>query len=358
MTAGDEYYIERNGWYGTHHWVGVSGDGGRSFTETTYDVTLQDSNAYPYRIVAHPFNATVAVITGYSGMPVTSTHDAGTTWGNASYVAANGQTTPLLSVGPYGNFWWAQPLARDNNADPSGSASVPATIYYYNGTTSLFTSVDNGVSWKETYIGFPTWNVPLFGLATPPRGTAAAGDIWAFAGWQLHRSTNGGANFSQVWQFYSVKNVIAVGPLPSNVSSRRTGRSAAEMSALCAERLPAGQRPRGASEELISSDVSAGRAWPYPLSYKGAPAYVVYAIGVVSYSADSSRVGLYVSADYGQSWHELTTATQGLGDSPNVLEASLSSPGMVFVGTEGRGAFYADASDVILRALEDCEAYT
>ena len=354
MTAGDEYGICRNGWCGIHHYVGVSSDGGATFDETTYDINIQNDNGYPYRVVAHPFNGSVAVITGYQGLPVLLTHDAGSTWGNASHVDANGDHSPLLSVGPYGNFWWAQPLARDNNADATASASVPATLYYYNGTTALFTSTDNGITWGMTYSGFPMWNVPLFGIATPPRGTAAAGDIWAFAGWGLHHSVNGGANFSSVWQFYSIKNAIAVGPLPANVTSKRTGRTASEMSALCASLTPDHARPKPATTELIAGDAAAGMTWAYPTSTAAGPAYVVYAIGLAAYT--DPHYGVYVSADYGNHWTELTTPQQGLGDSPNMIEASLQQPGMVFVGTEGRGAFYLDASQAIASALERCEA--
>ena len=40
---------------------------------------------------------------------------------------------------------------------------------------------------------------------------------------------------------------------------------------------------------------------------------------------------------------------------PNALEASLAQPGLLLVGTDGRGAFYADASAAIMAALEECE---
>jgi xyloglucan-specific exo-beta-1,4-glucanase len=354
LTAGDEYGATRNGWSGLHHYVGVSNDGGKTFTETTYDAQIQGSNSYPYRVVAHPFNATVAAITGYQGMPVVHTLDGGNTWLNATDAATN---LPIPSVGPYGNFWWAQPFARDNNADPTGSPSTPATLYYYNGTTSLFTSTDNGATWAAQTHALPPWNVPLFGIATPPRGTSAAGDIWAFAGWQLHHSTDGGKTFSGVWKFYSVKNTIAVGPLPATITSPRSGRTAAELSGLCARHRGAAARP--APRSLVDNDRAAGRTVPYPTSAddtasaEGSPAYVVYGVGTLT--GDTDRVGVYVSADYGNTWGELTSARQGLGDSPCVLEASIGTPGRVYVGTDGRGAFYGDATPVIADMLLECE---
>jgi hypothetical protein len=158
---------------------------------------------------------------------------------------------------------------------------------------------------------------------------------------------------SSVWQFYSVKNTIAVGPLP-NVTSRATGRSAAQLSALCAARLPPAARPRGAPAALLAADAAAGRAPAYPVSASPASAaYVVYAVGTPT---SDPRVGVFASVDYGLHWVELTTASQGLGDSPCVLEASLGAPGTIFVGTDGRGAFYADVSAVLEEALLECEA--
>jgi hypothetical protein len=57
------------------------------------------------------------------------------------------------------------------------------------------------------------WGLPA-GIATPPRGTAPVGDIWAFAGWKLYHSVNGGHNFSAAWTFYHPSHTLAVGALP------------------------------------------------------------------------------------------------------------------------------------------------
>jgi hypothetical protein len=335
VTGGDEYGIcaGEPQWCGIHHYVGRSSDGGRSFVTTSYDTTVGvgNDNAYPYRITAHPWNADVAVVSGYQGLPTVFTHDGGATWGNASIVEGGNSVGPLLSVGPYGNFWWALPLARENNG-ADVSPTTPATFYFYNGTTSIFVSVDNGATWNRTYSGFPSWNVPLFAIVTPPRGTAAAGDIWAFSGWKLYHSIDGGMSFEAVWQLFSVQATLAVGPVP-NGTSRVTGRTAAEMSARCA-------RSGG------------GAARALPLASAAGPSYVVYAVGELMYQG---AITVVVSADYGKTWKTLTTPAQGLGDSPNVVDVSLQSPGTVFVGTEGRGTFYLDASATLLEMLEACE---
>lgn len=68
------------------------------------------------------------------------------------------------------------------------ASSPEATVYYYNGTTTLFTSKDSGATFTITNTGLNPWNTPFFGVAVPPRGASAAGDLWVFSGWQLfHR---------------------------------------------------------------------------------------------------------------------------------------------------------------------------
>jgi hypothetical protein len=82
---------------------------------------------------------------------------------------------------------------------------------------------------------------------------------------------------------------------------------------------------------------------------------VVYVLGIVSYNTSSA---LYASVDAGHSWIALSganaTPAQGLGDSPVVLEASLAQPGLIFVGTGGRGAFWRDVSAELKAELLRC----
>jgi len=314
--------------------VGVSRDGGATFTDTTWDSVYAVDQANPYRVAAHPWDGAKAVVAARKGLPLTFTRDYGATWANS--------TGGVASVGEQGNFWFAYPLAVEQQGDP---AAPEATIYYYNGTTTLFTSTDSGGSFAATHSGFPPWEVPFFGVATPPRGTAAAGDIWVFSGWKLYHSVNAGANFSQVWQFYELDHVLDTGPLP-NVTSRASGRTAGELAALCAAKGDA----RAAAAGLPPLPAQ-------PLTAAGAPAaYAVYAIGELAYD---SPAALYGSVDFGRSWVPLAgvnaTPAQGLGASPYVLEASAAAPGVLFVGTGGRGAYWRDVSGDLAAALLRCE---
>ena len=176
VTAGDEYGACHGepSWCGLHSWVGVSRDGGQTFADTTWDSVYAVDQANPYRVLVHPYDGAKAVVVARKGLPVTYTRDAGKTWANA--------TTAGDSCGEQGNFWFGYPLAPERQIDP---AAAEATFYYYNGTTTLFTSVDSGATWAPTYSGFPSWNTPMFGVATPPVGAAPAGDIWIFSGWKL-----------------------------------------------------------------------------------------------------------------------------------------------------------------------------
>ena len=329
VTAGDEYGSCHGApsWCGLHSWVGVSRDGGATFEDSTWDDAYPVDQANPYRVAVHPFNGAKAVVAAREGLPVTYTSDFGATWRNS---------TGTVSVGQQGNFWFAQPMAVENQI-PEGTGDF--TLYYYNGTTTLFTSTDSGATFLPVYTSFPDWHVPFFGVATPPRGAAPAGDVWAFAGWKLYHSVNGGANFSQVWQFYSIDHVLTLGPLP-NFTSPSTGRGAGELAAACAAR---------------SAAAEGGGAGPLPWPATGA-GYAVYAIGLRNYGEPTA---LWGSVDYGNKWIQLSggnvTPAQGLGDSPYVIEASAKEPGVLFVGTGGRGAWWRDVSGDLKAALLECE---
>jgi hypothetical protein len=335
VTAGDEYGSCHGNpsWCGLHSWVGVSRDGGVTFQDTTWDDIYSIDQANPYRVAVHPFDGQKAVVASRSGLPLTYTRDFGKTWNNSSGNVA--------SVGQQGNFWYALPLATDKQIDETATEAI---IYYYNGTTTLFTSIDSGASFSSTFSSFPTWNVPYFAIATPPRGTSAIGDIWVFAGWQLHHSINGGVNFSGVWAFYHPSTTITIGPLPAITSSQ--GYNSSSLANLCAI--------KGRKREVESGYTQLP---PQPLTSNGAPAgYVVYAIGIRNYDEPTA---LFASIDFGHSWIPLSganaTAEQGLGDSPLVLEASIKDPGIIYVGTGGRGAFVRNVTNDLVKALLECE---
>ena len=152
-------------------------------------------------------------------------------------------------------------------------------------------------------------------------------------------STDGGVNQSGVWSFYHPDTVITVGLLPP--ASSPGGRDERALAALCAER---GARAAAA----------AGRP---PLPAPAGAAYAVYVIGERDYNEPSA---LFASVDLGHSWVPLSgasspTPTQGLGDTPTALEASAKEPGVLYVGTGGRGVFARNVSAELVAALLACE---
>ena len=335
ITAGDEYGACHGepSWCGLHSWVGVSRDGGKTFADTTWDSTYPVDQANPYRVVSHPFDGAKAVVVAREGLPVTFTRDFGKTWGNS---------TGIKSVGQQGDFWFAQPIVAELQIDADAPEAV---FYFYNGTGGLFSSVDSGATFTPTYTQFPDWQVPFYGLAVPPRGAAAAGDLWAFAGWKIYHSVDAGATFSQAYSFYEIDHVLAVGPLPPTTAGA-SGRHERELATRCYERSAAAAVASGAQPLPPPRAPTDG----------GAAGYVVYAIGTHNYAEPTA---LYASIDAGHSWLQLSgfnsTPAQALGDSPYVLEASLSQPGTLYVGTGGRGAFVRDVAAELRAALLACE---
>ena len=150
-----------------------------------------------------------------------------------------------------------------------------------------------------------------------------------------------------MWEAYGVDKVIAVGPLPAVPGVR----SAGELALACARSAQQQQQQRSSS----SSTPLPPRPLPPHLPSGAPPAYVVYMVGPKDYNAE----GLYASVDFGHSWIPLagnasSTPLQGLGDTPQVLEASLQQPGVLLVGTEGRGAYWRDCTQDLVGALLAC----
>jgi hypothetical protein len=341
VTGGDEYGSCHGTpkWCGLHSWVGVSRDGGATFADTAWDDQYQVDQANPYRVAVHPFNGARAVVAARKGLPLTFTRDFGVTWANS--------TGEAVSVGFIGNFWFGQPLATEkqlrNTTEPERgeSGGGEATVYYYNGTTTLFVSTDSGGSFAPVHTGFPSWATPYFGVATPPHGASAAGDVWVFAGWKLYHSTNGGANFSQAWSFYHPDKTITIGALPM-VRSPSSGRDERQLAALCTAKQAAKALEEGLPALPVPAAPSAG--------------YAVYVLGNQKYG---DAAALYASVDFGHSWIALSganaTAEQGLGDYPSVIEASAKDVGVVYVGTGGRGLFGRNVTSTLAAALLACE---
>ena len=127
VTAGDEYGSchGQPSWCGLHSWVGVSRDGGATFADTAWDSVYAVDQANPYRVLVHPGDGGRALVAARTGLPLSFTRDYGATWGNASGPGG----VPMQSCGQQGNFWFAQPLARENNDAAAAGSAAEATFY-------------------------------------------------------------------------------------------------------------------------------------------------------------------------------------------------------------------------------------
>lgn len=190
-----------------------------------------------------------------------------TTDGGKTWQAVKG-----LPDAPGGPWNWTRSLTAD-------SVDGKTFYYYYNDT--VFRSTDGGANFSQVseINGKNDWHT----LKAMP---GVKGEVWAaLDGRGLHRSTDGGQSFSKI----------------DNVE------------------------------------------WAYlftfgkPKSSNNPPAIYVY--GRVSGQGE----GIFQSLDRGRTWTRISDRDRPIGRIPNTMEASLQEYGLVFVGTNGRGIYYGTA---------------
>lgn len=314
IATGNGWSNDNGRYVGYHQDVAVSFDGGKSSTGTQWDSTYESS--VPQKVAVNPYDKNNWVVT------------TGPSYGGdrrPSMTTDGGQTYHNITELPYGEgggfFWSPQPLVSDRQTQPGDNATF---YHYFASLGSLYASHANGVpgSWSLVHSKLPS-GMYQYALAVPSAGTSAPGDVWmAFGASGLYRTTDGGKTTEQV-QGVTSADIIAIGPLPGDVE---------DDARLCA----------------------AGRSHAASAASGAAPAgYAVYLFGIVG---SDTFTQAYVSVNMGASWTSLHQAGQGLGDQPSRMTASRQQPGMVFVGTGGRGIFYYNASAEIRDAVKSCVA--
>jgi hypothetical protein len=59
------------------------------------------------------------------------------------------------------------------------------------------------------------------------------------------------------------------------------------------------------------------------------------------YGTIKGKSGVFRSLDFGKKWQDITPKNEvGIGCGPSIMEASKQHPGLVFIGTGGRGIIY------------------
>ena len=161
------------------------------------------------------------------------------------------------------------------------------TFYIWRPGTGFYRSVDGGVTFAPTNpAAFATVGISdRFTVATPPATCdGIAGEVWASTSDALYRSSNYGSSFSKIQNVTAVVHfAFGIGSSPSQ------------------------------------------------------PPYL-YLYGRIAPAGATDPYRLYRSADYGATWLDLTTSSQRLPRTI-VVEGDAHAPGVVYVGTKGRGVF-------------------
>lgn len=162
-------------------------------------------------------------------------------------------------------------------------------VFYAAAGAAFFRSTDAGATFAEVAGALPAGGGAVTSIRDVVAHPAVEGEVWVSTDAGLFRSTDHGETFA---------------PLPGG-SSRLT-----------------------ATEQVAFGRGDADDAWN------------VYAFGV---GAAGAR--LYASADGGATWVDIQGDQQGFGAmSANRVAGSGNVPGQVYVGTNGRGVFYAKVS--------------
>lgn len=233
-----------------------------------------------------------------------------------------------------GNAQGAKEVAISTDGGVSWKAHPGASETAHSGTAVLSADADT-IVWSSSNGGvLRSQNQGTFSaVASLPSGAVIASDkadnaaFYGGSGSQFYRSTDTGATFSAV--------------------SGALGKATAVRDIAA--------HPKIAGEVWVSTDIGLLKSTDYGLTFTpvgagslsntqqiafglGAkPAWNVYAVG-----SGAAGNKLYASSDNGASWVDIQGDIQGFGNLSGVkLAGSGNSEGVVYVGTNGRGVFYA-----------------
>ncbi len=272
------------------------GANGQHFFQDTYSIAYSPANPLVMvRVGGNRWNET------YSG--ATST-DGGRSWQRFPYFPRN--TLPLrVAV----------------------SATDPNTFIVITHDALPLKTSDGGRTWRPVK-GLPKgpqgpwyWSMPL--VADP-----VAGDrFYYYDGGILYRSEDSGDSFQRV------NNTI---PTTSELSilTAEPGQAANLWVSLSDKGLFRSQDGGQTFTKVLAVQHSHLLAFGLPLQPNDPPAVYLYG------SLDGLTEGIYLSEDRGQSWTSIREDLTPIGTQPNVMVASQQKPGLIFIGTNGRGIYY------------------
>lgn len=199
-------------------------------------------------------------------------------------------------------------------------------IVLANGSTGAKITQDNGTTWA-TVTGLPVFgehNPFYFGQPLCADG-ATGGTFYYYDSGKVYRSTDKGATFA------AVNSAV-----PSD----------AWASLKAAPEIP-GSLFLSVNDGGLFHSTDGGVTWKKiatvqqaHLMATGAPQTAGGVPAVYVYGTVNAAPGLFRSLNNGGTWTRISDSKVAMGDEPTVMEASASQFGTVFVGTNGRGAYY------------------
>ena len=206
------------------------------------------------------------------------------------------------------------------------SATKPDTFVVTVSEGKAISTEDGGQSWQQVE-GLPNgpkgpweWSQPL--VADGVNGQR----FYYYSAGTVYRSNDGGRSFAPIFtvlpkeEWHSIQTMPGIeNELWVSLNHQGLYRST----------------DGGSSFSKISSVkqaylVSLGK------SPKGIDNPVIYLYGTLS----TRNEGIFVSCDRGLSWTAISNPRAPIGIEPRTLEASKQVPGLIFIGTDGRGIYY------------------
>lgn len=186
-------------------------------------------------------------------------------------------------------------------------------------------TTNNGATWQKV-LGMPNgfsgpwnWSQPL--AADKVNGNT----FYYYANSKLYRSDNGGASFEIVStsiphaDWHSLKSAPGIkGELWLSLDNQGLYHS-----------TDAGK--------TFSPITPIKRAYLFSIGKSQNKTPTLYVYGNVSNLGN----GIFRSVDQGKTWKRIGNSNKPIGNDPNVMEASRQKFGLVFIGTNGRGIYYA-----------------
>lgn len=270
--------------------------GNRPSFQDTYDITYCETDPLKMvRVGGNRWNQT------YTG--ATST-DGGRTWKPFASFPANTMPTRVAISATDPNLFVVmtsegQPLLTSDGGrswknvsglpegfkgpwdwtQPLAADKIDGQTFYYYADGKVYRSTDGGQSFETVNVSLPnrSWHL----LKTLP---GVKGEVWLSLDWKgLYRSTDGGKTFAKLEKVERAY-LFAFGKPPT-----------------------------------------------------GSTVPALYLYGKVT----DMDEGIFRSLDRGKTWNFIGNRSKPIGNSPNVMEASLQDFGLLFIGTNGRGIYYS-----------------